>query len=128
MLAAIDAAVSSTLWRVEVNRRANSGQALRISLEGEAFFDQLLAEVARLEWIIWTGNAWHLIVKADILIAAGKEPEIVSLAVVLLTEHLADAGTLCCQFLEVSRVKLAPKDLFKILVLFDDDDDVVIDR
>jgi hypothetical protein len=41
---------------------------------------------------------------------------------------MADAGTLCCQFLEVLRFKLAPKDLFKILVLFDDDDDVVIHR
>src|SRR5262249_45888468 len=128
MLAAIDAAVSSTIRRVEVHLRANSGQALRVSLEREAFLDQLLAEVARLEWIIGTGNARHLIEEADILIAAGKEPEIVTLAVVLLAEHVADAGTLCCQFLEVSRVKLASKDLFKILVLFDDDDDVVIHR
>ena len=128
MFAAIDTAVSFTIQRVEVNLRANSGQALRISLEGEAFFDQLLAKVARFEWIVGTGNARHLIEKADILIAAGKEPEIVALAVVLLTEHVADAGTFCCQFLEVLRAKLAPKDLFKILVLFDDNNDVVIHR
>src|SRR5258707_897540 len=71
MLAAIDAAFSAAIGRVDVNLGANGGQAFGIALEREAFFDQLLAEAARPERVIgMVSDTRHLIEKADILIAA----------------------------------------------------------
>ncbi len=96
MFAAIDAAVSVTIRRVEVNLRANGRQALCISLERTAFFNQLLAEAACLERIIgMVVDARHLIAKTDVLITAREQPEIVALTGVLLAEHVANASTLC---------------------------------
>ncbi len=129
MLAAIDAAFSTAIRRVGVNLGANGRQALRVPLERKAFLDQLLAEVACPERIVgMVGAARHLIEKADILIAAREQPEIVALAEVLLAEHASNAGAFCCQFSNVWRVKLATKDLFKIFVLFNDDHDMVVYR
>jgi hypothetical protein len=69
----------------------------------------LLAKAARLERIIeMIGGARHLIEKADILIAAREQPKIVTLAVVLLAEHAANAGTLCGKCSDIRRFELVP--------------------
>jgi hypothetical protein len=68
--AGVNALVSAAVRRIELDRRADAGQAFRISLEREAFGDQLLAEVAGLERVVGVvGFARHLIAKADVLIA-----------------------------------------------------------
>ena len=74
------------------------------------------------------GFAGHLIAKADVLVAAGEQPEIVALAKMLLGEHPLEGRSFCCQFPDVRCVKPVAEDLFKILVLFHHDNDVVINR
>src|SRR5215470_3380989 len=71
MLSGVNALVPAAVWRVEIDRRADAGQAFGISLEREALGDQLLAEAAGLERVIGVvGLARHLIAKTDVLIAA----------------------------------------------------------
>jgi hypothetical protein len=68
----------------------------------------LFAEIAGLEWVIGvTGFAGYLIEKADVLVAAGEQPEIVALAKMLLGEHALEGRSFCCQFPDVWRVKPA---------------------
>jgi hypothetical protein len=128
MLAGVDALIGPAILWVKIGGRAYIGQ-LRVPLEGQTFSDELFAEIAGLERIIAVaGFAGHLIEKADVLVAAGEQPEIVALASMLLGEHALEGRSFCCQFPDVRRVKPAAEDLFKILVLFDHDDDVVINR
>src|SRR5262249_62047885 len=107
----------------------DGGKALRITLERKSFLDQLLAEIARHERIVgMIGGAGHYIRKPDILIAPGEQPEIIALAVMLLAEHAADGGAFLCELANVWRVEPAAEDLLHILVLFDDDDNVIVNR
>src|SRR5262245_40796704 len=106
MLAGIDAGVAVAARRVDIDRGADGGQILRIALERQALLDQLLAEIARLERIVpMVGRARHLIEEADIVVAAGEQPEIVTMAVMFLAEHAGEARALGCQLLEIGRVE-----------------------
>jgi hypothetical protein len=68
MLAGVNALVPAAVWRIEIDRRADAGQAFGISLEREALGDQLLAEAAGLERVIGVvGLARYLIAKANVL-------------------------------------------------------------
>src|SRR5262249_30968323 len=129
MLAGIHALVRAAVRGVQISRRADIRQTLRIALEREALPDELLAEIAGLERIIGMGSfAGYLIEKADILVAAGEQPEIVTLTKMFLGKHALEDGPFRCQFPDVWCVKPAAEDLLKILVLLDHDDDVVIHR
>jgi hypothetical protein len=129
VLAAIDAVASPAARRIEVELGADGWQAFRVAFERKAFFDQLFAQIARHERIVGViGGAWHLIGKADILVAAGEQPEIVALAVVLLGEHASNACALRCQASDIRRAGIISEDLLHIFVFFDDDDDVIVDR
>ena len=74
------------------------------------------------------GATRHLICEADVLIARGEQPEIVALAVMLLAEHAAHDRALRRDLAHVRRTRVEAEDLLNILVLFDDNDDVVVDR
>ena len=129
MLAGVDALIAAAIRWVKVGRRADTGQALRVPLERETLSDELFAEIAGFEGIIWmVGFAGHLIAKADVLVTAGEQPEIIALAKMLLGKHPLEGRFFCCQFPDVRCVKPAAEDLFKILVLLDHDNDVVINR
>ena len=58
-----------------VRRGADRRQRLRIALERQAFADELLTEIAGREF-----DARDLVDKADILVAAGKQPKVIALA------------------------------------------------
>src|SRR4029077_3719592 len=129
MLAGIDALICPAIRWVKIHGRADIGQALRVPLEGETLSDELFAEIAGRERVIGVaGFAGYPIEKADVLVAAGEQPEIVALAKMLFGEHALEGRSFCCQFPDVWGVKPAAQDLLKILVLFDYDDDVVINR
>ena len=71
MLAGVNALVPVAVRRIEIDRRADARQAFGIALERKALGDQLLAEAAGLERVVWVvGLARHLVAKADVLIAA----------------------------------------------------------
>jgi hypothetical protein len=115
--------------RIEIDGRADLRQAFGIALERQALLDQLLAQIARRERVVgMAGLARDLIEKTDIVVAAGEQPEIVALAEMLLAKHSFEDGALRRQFLEVGGGEAVAEDLIKILVLFDHDDDVVVDR
>ena len=66
--------------------------------------------------------------KADILIAAGEQPEIIALAEMFFGEHALEARAFRRQFPQVRRLRPAAQDLLKVLILFDHNNDVVIHR
>ena len=102
MLAGIHALVRAAVRGVQISRRADIRQTLRIALEREALPDELLAEIAGLERIIGMGSfAGYLIEKADILVAAGEQPEIVTLTKMFLGKHALEDGPFRCQFPDV---------------------------
>jgi hypothetical protein len=74
------------------------------------------------------GGVRHLICKADILIAPGEQPEIISLTVMLLSEDAAQEGAFRGELAQVWCVVSAAEDLLNVLVFFDNYDDVIVYR
>jgi hypothetical protein len=129
VLAAINAGDALTIRRIEVDLGADGGQALRVSFERQTLLDQLFAQIGRHEGVVgMVGGAGHLICEADILIAPGEQPEIISLTVMLLPEDAAQEGAFRRELTQVWCVESAAENLLNVLVLFDDDDDVIVQR
>ena len=98
-----------------------------ISPERESLFPQLLAQIARPKRVhpvrLLTRN--HVI-ESDGLVAPREQPEVVPLAVVFLRVDTGEIRSFSPQNLIDVRCGGVPDHLVVVLVLFHDDDDMVV--